>query len=432
MDRLLVCFLALVILAGGEVLMVGATAQPLGPPDGAKRDEDKEFIEKFRKTHYGLLRIRESKPVTVKDAQFVIVAQTEWIPPKPNHMFPVVAPLDIQLRITNLSKSAVLFSTVDTFGVRLYSAGGKEIKPRVGRKGTAVTKPVLIPEGASYSLWRRAELRWDERAKASELAYYDGTGSQAIIGPLAPGRYKLAFWYAVSPDKGGKRKGGEAKTWVGEVVTNEVRIEVIKGETRGIPTDVAEKRFPQEVARPLKGLKEVLRIRESRPVTVKDAQFVVIAESDWKAGEGTTAIDIQLRIKNLSKQDMLFHTFDTFYLVIKGADGKPIMATGGRNLTILTRPVLIPGGASYSICRKAELRWKADTKTNELFHWDGTGSEYVFGPLRPGRYQVSFWYGVSPNPPLKALLRPERKAADPLTWLGATVTGEVPIQLRKR
>ncbi|HYT93856.1 MAG TPA: hypothetical protein VEL76_34370 [Gemmataceae bacterium] len=404
MGRLLFCSLALV---GSEFLTVPATAQPALP---------------------GPMRVQESKPVTVKDAEFVAVAQTHWAPPTPDRMFAPVVPLDIQLRITNLSKSAVRFHTGNTFGVKILKADGKEVKPRSGCSGTILTRPILLPGGASYSLWRRAELRRDEKTKASELVYYDGTGSQSIIGPLETGHYKLVFWYAVSTDRRTSPKSADVASWAGEVVTEEVPIELVEETTRGLPIDIAEKRAPQVQ----KVVNEVLRIRESKPVTVKDAKFVVVAESDWRLGKGDVPINIQLRITNVGKTDLLFRTFDTFGLSLLNADAKRIEPTGGRSGTIFTRPIVIPKGASYSLCRKAELRWNSGANASELFYWDGTGSEVVFGPLNPGHYNLSFWYSTSLNPRPRALLRPERQRGDPPTWFGQAVTSNVLIDLHDR
>ncbi len=433
MSRLLFCSLALCAVTTGGVLMTRITAQQPPAPGAPKRDEGKEFIEKFRKTFYEPLRIQESKPVTVNEAQFVTVAQTQWIPGKPwsdstAEIKCNFAPLDLQLRITNLARSAVLFPTVNSFGVRLFDAAGKEVKARDHRNGTSITRPALLPAGAPYSLWRRAELHWDEKAKASELVYYDGTGAQSSIGPLAAGRYKLVFWYMVGPEKGAPRKSGAVATWAGEVVTEAVTIEILNETARGLMSETVELNFP----RSLKRVSEVLRIRESKPVTVKGVRFVLAAECEWKAGKGSVPIDIQLRITNLSQEDMLFHTFDTFGFVIKDRDGKRMMTRGGRDITYFTRPLLIPKGASYSLCRKAELRWNAEDKANELFYSDGTGSEVVYGPFGPGQYKLAFWYGVSSNPPLKGLLRPERKKGDPMTWIGEVVTEELVIDVRDR
>ena len=63
-------------------------------------------------------RMRESAPVIVNDAQFVVVAQTDWKPGKPRIDFPMIATIEIQLRITNLNKAEVGFATNRTTSSR--------------------------------------------------------------------------------------------------------------------------------------------------------------------------------------------------------------------------------------------------------------------------------------------------------------------------
>src|SRR5207302_5274562 len=114
-------------------------------------------IQKFVDSFSEPLRIRESKPVIVHDARFVVVAQTDWKPGKPSRGLPVAAPIEIQLHITNLSKNEVLFPTFDTFGIRILTADGNELKPHGKPNGANPTAPLLLPAGASYALCRRAE-----------------------------------------------------------------------------------------------------------------------------------------------------------------------------------------------------------------------------------------------------------------------------------
>jgi hypothetical protein len=389
------------LLLGAQILVGRATAQP--------RPE--------------VVRLRESKPVTVKDAKFVVVAQTEWKPVKPYKYFPIAVPIDVQLRITNLAKTDVIFPTFGTFGVKVLDADGKEVKARGVRKGTTSTKPLLLPGGTTFSLCRRAELRLDEKAKTPELVYYDGTGSESAIGPLQPGCYKLVFWYSALPDNEAKQKSGDAAPWVGEVVTEDVLVEVLRSTTPGFPTDDEQL---------LGAFTEPMRIRESKPVTKNDAKFVAVAEANWKAAETGKAvpIEIQLCITNLSKSDLIFPTSNVFGLRIINSAGKQILPGkgSGRNTTIITPPVLLPGGASYALgsagashlfSRRAELHWDTETKACKLVYWDGSGSVFHYGPLEPGRYKLSFWYEVL-------------KTADAATWFGNVVTDEVFIDVFDR
>ena len=81
---------------------------------------------------------------------------------------------------------------------------------------------------------------------------------------------------------------------------------------------------------------EPARMRESKPATANEAKFVVIAETMWKPGKKlgrAVPIDIQLRITNDAKGEVVFPTFDTFGLRLIASDGKQIMPRGGRNVT---------------------------------------------------------------------------------------------------
>src|SRR5579871_4933664 len=98
MRRSLFCALALSALLGSNALLRSATADQYLAPLGQK-GEDKRFVEQFRNACYEPLRIRESKPVVVKDAEFIATAQSEWQPGKPDRLVPIVAPIDMQLRI---------------------------------------------------------------------------------------------------------------------------------------------------------------------------------------------------------------------------------------------------------------------------------------------------------------------------------------------
>jgi hypothetical protein len=221
----------------------------------------------------------------VNKAQFVAIAEADWNPAKPDKVFPMVSPIEIQLHITNLSKGDLLFPTFKTFGVKIFDLHGKEIKNHAGRQSTNHTRPILIPAGASYPLCRRAELRFDEKAAASELLYYDGTGSQTVIGPIRPGRYNLVFWYAVSADVRSKREMGIAPVWVDEVITNEVPIAVSERPTRGI-VSIEEK---------LTDSAEPLRMCQSKPVSLNNAKFVLVAQEKWKSGRGDKGVSVDIQ-----------------------------------------------------------------------------------------------------------------------------------------
>ena len=183
---------------GIGMAVVGLLAAALGAQQtNQKPDKNKAAVDKFLKPFMDPIRLSEANPVTVNRAEFVAVAQTNWHAPTPRNdsALHLVAPLEIQLRITNQTKNDLFLPTFKTFGIKLTAVGGKEVRARRVRDATAKMRPLVLPAGATYALCPRAELRWDDKHKAPELVYYDDSGLQCIIGPLRPGQYKLAFWY---------------------------------------------------------------------------------------------------------------------------------------------------------------------------------------------------------------------------------------------
>jgi len=353
-----------------------------------------------------------------------VIAQTDWKPAKPDPSFPMVAPIDIQLYITNLSDSDILLPTYKAFGIKIVDADGKEVMAREIGKAATSTGPILLAGGSSFSIRRRVDLRWDEKTKASELVYHDGTGLQTLFGPLAIGRYKVMYWYAARPDEPEKRKLGMTSAWVGEAVTNSVLVDVLDGTTRGLVRSKDE----------IRNFTEPLRVRESKPVIVNNAKFEAVAQAEWRTGvdDKSVPIEVQLRITNQGTSDQIFPTFDTFGVRIVDADGRKVARRGGRDLTAFTRPILIPPGVTYALAadsgpptsnidRGGVLHWDSSPARLAFSFFDGTGSAHKFSPLAAGQNKISFWYRVRAG-----------ARTDSRTWLGDLTTDEVSIEVFPR
>jgi hypothetical protein len=174
------------------------------------------------------IRVAESKPVTVNDAKFVAVAQTEWRAHDVRDMPWVRSAVEVQFRITNLKKTDIVFPTFDTFGLTIRNGEGKDMLVDRGRKVTVITSPALIAPGVSYTLWSKSELRWDSASKSSELLFYDGTIAVATYR-LPAGKYKVSFWYSTA-HRAGKEPPedlGNAEVWSGSAQTQPVDIEFL-------------------------------------------------------------------------------------------------------------------------------------------------------------------------------------------------------------
>jgi hypothetical protein len=175
-------------------------------------------------------------------------------------------------------------------------------------------------------------------------------------------------------------------------------------------------------------LPEAFRVHESKPVTTNDATFVAVVEAEWKAGKpnsGKIAREIQLRITNAGKTDVVFPTFDTFGLTIRKADGTQITPVGGRNDTTLTRSVKIAAGTTYCLCRRAESKWDAGRQSATLAYYDGTGTMAAFGPLPAGQYKICFWYSTSHL----SEKQKKQRFGDMAIWSGKAVTEELPFEV---
>jgi hypothetical protein len=169
------------------------------------------------------------------------------------------------------------------------------------------------------------------------------------------------------------------------------------------------------------------RVVESKPVIVNDAKFVAVVQTGWKARDKSGArrvVEVQLSITNLKKTDVVFPTFDTFGLTIKNADGKDMLVGWGRDATIVTRPVLIAPGTTYTLCPRAELHWDSVSKSSELLFYDGTLSEAAYR-LPAGKYRLSFGYSTAQRAGRKS---PEKLGNAPV-WAGYAQTPAVEIEI---
>lgn len=172
------------------------------------------------------------------------------------------------------------------------------------------------------------------------------------------------------------------------------------------------------------------QIEESKPIALNGAKFVAVAETKWKPAAPDpfsprlSALEIQLRITNTGAGKQVFPTFDTFGLTVKKVGGAEIEPEIGRDLTIVTRPVSIAAGGTYTICRKAQLGWDGKRKAAVLIYEDGTGSAASYENLLPGEYRIGFWYSTT-----SAGQRPAKRPKGRAIWSGAIKTNDVLISI---
>jgi hypothetical protein len=172
-----------------------------------------------------------SRPTLVNGLEFVAVVETQWCgPSKP----------EIQLQITNRSNRKILFSTFDTFSLRVKSSDGANVLAEPLRKGTRRTQPVLLLPGTRYSLIRETTLDFDEQSQSYKFRYIDGTGScQYNLTPMKKGSYVLSFWFGHNPKIGSQRWNDETDDVARTVLKlDKSAIWMGVGETAGVPFEL--------------------------------------------------------------------------------------------------------------------------------------------------------------------------------------------------
>lgn len=184
-------------------------------------------------------RMVESKPVATNGLEFVAAVEDEWFCPNP---LPYgQSPIHAQLFMHNLTNKPLLFSTYDTFGIRIKDASGNVVAEGTNRDGTRMTKSVVIGPGGKYCLSRNAKLGWNTDGKSHTFAYYDETGGETTARSLSAGSYTLSFWCESSENSVRmerwawehsekvplKDEDSIIARWSGKVVTKEVAFKII-------------------------------------------------------------------------------------------------------------------------------------------------------------------------------------------------------------
>ena len=172
----------------------------------------------------------------------------------------------------------------------------------------------------------------------------------------------------------------------------------------------------------------IIRVHTSKPVIDNGAQFVATVQKEWRVtrpGASESSIEIQLGITNLSKADAAFPTFDTFSLSLIRQDNSAVKMSGGRDGSVLTNTIVLAPGASYAICRRAQLQWDRTAGRGRLAYFDGTGAEWYFSDLDPGTYKLRFLYGTTH---LRGHSAYPAGAPQPY-WLGKISTADVEFKV---
>ena len=140
-------------------------------------------------------------------------------------------PIDLRLRITNHGAKAMVFPYFDAFFPVLTCPDGSELPLQGGRNGTRLSiLSFLLEPGQDYSIVPSVRLRYASDSGILKLEYEDATGSSLLTGPLAPGKYTVAFRY--HPDKtqveAFRKDVPGVAVWEGQVETQSAAFEIVK------------------------------------------------------------------------------------------------------------------------------------------------------------------------------------------------------------
>ena len=173
-----------------------------------------------------------SKPTLVNGLEFVAVVETKW--------HGTFGP-EIQLQITNRSNRKILFSTFDTFDLRVKSSDGANVLERARDQIGGVWPVILLLPGTRYSLIRESSLDFDTQSQSYKFSYADGTGSVTFNRrPMKKGSYVLSFWFGHNSKIHSSQRISDEKL---DAVRTELKLDksaiwMGSGETAGVPFEL--------------------------------------------------------------------------------------------------------------------------------------------------------------------------------------------------
>jgi RNA polymerase sigma factor (sigma-70 family) len=135
--------------------------------------------------------------------------------------------------------------------------------------------------------------------------------------------------------------------------------------------------------------------KESKAVNVDGVEFRAYVQGTCvvpRPGE-SRPIDLGLRITNKTDGPLFFSLLDTVRLVLKTAEGMELRMDGGRKNAPPQRvPVPVAAGESLDVSRASRLEALGLRAGLRLGGREGTGFDWYFDGLRPGKYVLSVRY----------------------------------------
>jgi hypothetical protein len=175
------------------------------------------------------LEVHKSEPVEANGLEFRAATQSQWWAKASGSL----RPIEIQLWITNRSGHDLAF--LPPFHVNIRDADGTPVREGGLSAGTMYTPPVVIRNGDTYCLTRRAELSWRlVGTNRCFLNYWDGTGCLWTYEPLKFGNFYLSYLVVTSEKDVGvvSQSLGGMPVWSGSVQTKEAPFEILEIERK--------------------------------------------------------------------------------------------------------------------------------------------------------------------------------------------------------
>jgi hypothetical protein len=165
-------------------------------------------------------------------------------------------------------------------------------------------------------------------------------------------------------------------------------------------------------------------LAESTVLRAGGADFQTLADGRWRAPtpDRRRAVHLGLRVANRGDKGLLLDPRGLSLSAwnLRGADRPSLPFGGGNDHTIPAKPVPLPPGRSHLFVVRAALDSLGLSGPLRLSGSIGSGDTYwSYQGLVPGRYDLTFDYGASPQP----LLR------DEAYWTGRVISGAVRVEV---
>ena len=223
---------------------------------------------------------------------------------------------------------------------------------------------------------------------------------------LRPGRYRL--WVGVNFEKKSERESPHIA----------FQSDIYLGPAE---FDISDKNDPEG-------------IQASESVKVNSTEFQTVSRPKWLIPAVGARSEIQLGVKvtNRSPTWMQVNLFDTVRVVLADGSGKEFQWMYERDRTLVPDPMVLTSRGGRTIYRNAILEWSEDGKSLSLSGGNGTGGQWHFDGLHPGKYRVHFIMEDSDDELKSFHAFTNRHTIDFKTapfWVGKAITKDLTVEI---